>query len=190
MYKNKQLLTPQELRKLLICDAKRGTLIWRVRPLKYFASTGYGGAKGARARWNAQHLGEPALNTLSVQGYRVGAIFGRMYRSHRVIWAMHCGEWPEEQIDHINGIRDDNRIDNLRAVCGFDNMRNQKRHENNTSGFTGVSWDEASQKWFVQIRANGRSKYLGIFEELSDAVAARKAANIKYGFHENHGRTQ
>lgn len=113
---------------------------------------------------------------------------GRHYMAHRLAFLYMTGAFPEEQVDHINHIRNDNRWANLRAVTRLENSRNLKRPTRNTSGHIGVSWVEPRKKWTVNIRINGKLKHLGYFESLEDAVAARKVASREHGFHENHGQ--
>jgi len=107
---------------------------------------------------------------------------------HRLIWAWVYGIYPKEQMDHINGNPTDNRLVNLRAATQSTNMRNRRISKNNTSGFHGVYWDKVKNTWRVQIQVDGKHKYLGRHKELDDAVRARKQAEVKYGYHENHGR--
>ncbi|MGY0156362.1 HNH endonuclease signature motif containing protein [Edwardsiella tarda] len=116
-------------------------------------------------------------------------IQNKRYYAHRVIWEMHNGPIPDNyQVDHINGNKSDNRIDNLRIVKNCDNAKNQKRKETNRSGMTGVSWDTQTQRWRAHITVDGKMKSLGRYEDKLEALAARKRAEIKYNFHENHGR--
>jgi hypothetical protein len=100
------------------------------------------------------------------------------------------GSWPEDQIDHINGNGLDNRLENLRAVSNGENLRNQKIPKNNTSGTIGVSFYKRHQKYQASIKINGIRKHLGYFKNKEEAIAARAVANIKYNFHENHGRKE
>jgi len=99
------------------------------------------------------------------------------------------GEWPKVDIDHINGRRDDNRWCNLREVTRKENCRNRKRPKTNTSGCIGVSQRENSGKWRAYIN-NDKNKrvYIGDFTSKEEAIAARKAAEIKYGYSPTHGR--
>lgn len=121
-------------------------------------------------------------------GYLRLSLNGKRYKSHRLAWLYVHGEWPEGEIDHINGIRTDNRASNLRVVSRSENMKNTALPVTNTSGFLGVTWLKDRKKWLAQIMVNGKCKNLGRFSDLNKAVIARKEAEIKYGFHENHGR--
>lgn len=180
------LPTPEELRKLLRYEPDTGKLFWRARSVALFSSTGRRSANHACALWNSRFAGKEAFTADDGGGYKSGGIFCRLHRAHRVIWALHHDEWPTHEIDHINGVKDDNRIVNLRDVSHIENSRNTRRSSNNTSGHMGVGWNKARGKWEARIKV-GRQIYLGLFDVFEDAVAARKAAEIKYGFHENHG---
>lgn len=108
------------------------------------------------------------------------------YKAHRLIWALVYGEWPI-CIDHEDGNRANNRISNLRNVCARENSLNQRLRSNNKSGCSGVNWKTKVQKWQSQIRDNGEYVYLGCFDSLFDAIASRKSAELRLGYHENHG---
>ena len=86
----------------------------------------------------------------------------------------------DKVVDHINGLKYDNRKSNLRICTYSDNSKNQKKRSNNTSGVTGVSWCEKDSCWVAQICVNGRTMYLGGFQEKSDAIKVRKKAEEKY----------
>jgi hypothetical protein len=113
----------------------------------------------------------------------------KKYQAHRIAWVLHCGSWPEFEIDHINGIKIDNRISNLRVVTHDENMRNQRRYKSSTSGVAGVSWRKCIGKWRSSIHNKGQHYHLGYFTDKQDAIAARKSAEAEYGFHKNHGST-
>ena len=106
----------------------------------------------------------------------------REYMAHRLAWLYMTGEWPTEQIDHINGTKDDNRFSNLREATNQENHRNRTRlPSNNTSGHVGVYWKRKRQKWCAQIKINGEVKVLGSsFDSKQDAIAARREAEKKY----------
>lgn len=105
---------------------------------------------------------------------------GKKLLAHRVIYAIVHGAMPDGQIDHINGNRVDNRIENLRYVSASENSHNYKMPKTNTSGFQGVSWSAQTCKWMAYIRVDNRQVYLGLFEDINDAIHARKMAKMKY----------
>ena len=176
----KNLPSPEYLHKCLRYDAATGALTWCSRPQDHFAN------KQAWKRWNNIFSGTEA-GRLHHKGYRQVKINGRQYLAHRIIWAMFHGVWPEGQIDHIDGDRLNNRISNLRDVEQRINQRNAKMQSNNTSGVNGVSWGKRRQKWIAQITIDGKQKYLGCFDTVEDAAAARKAADVENGFTARHG---
>jgi hypothetical protein len=98
------------------------------------------------------------------------------------------GDFPEDQIDHINGVRSDNRWCNLRAVSRQENAKNKRTPSDNSSGVIGVCWDRREKKWRAEIQSGKVKHALGHFPEFSDAVAARKKAERDLEFHKNHGR--
>jgi len=112
----------------------------------------------------------------------------RTYKAHRLAWLYVYGYWPDGEIDHINHIRNDNRIENLRVVTSQENSRNRAISKANSSGFTGVHIDKRTQRWQARIRVNGALINLGFFKCRAEAENKRKEANILYGFHENHGK--
>lgn len=189
---NKPLPDAGTLHNIFDFDPSTGFLKHRMRSAHYFTSTGRGGQEGQAARWNGKHAGKVAGSKTAI-GYRavrVPLIGGGSVSvmSHKIAWAMFYGEWPGQIIDHINGVRDDNRPGNLRLSTLKDNARNMCLPRNNTSGFCGVIWDKGISKWVAQIIVDGRRIYLGSFEDKIDAVAARKSANSRYGFHDGHGK--
>lgn len=123
-----------------------------------------------------------------VTGYRSTGILKYQFLSHRIVWALHYGEWPQMQMDHINGVRSDNRLQNLRLVTLQENNMNLARRCDNKSGYTGVYFDKAARCWVARITKNGKTYGVGRFETADEAGAARKEAERRFGFHENHGR--
>ena len=120
-------------------------------------------------------------------GYIYFRFDDKNWASHRIIWKMETGEDPVE-IDHINGVRDDNRWSNLRSVTPSQNSRNKAIRSNNTSGYQGVSWDKKKEFWKAYITIGGKRVHLGSFKNFDDAVSARKAAEQQNNYHPNHGR--
>lgn len=128
--------------------------------------------------------------TIDKDGYVNVNTCGKVRKAHRIIWDMLYPDAPVQddgQIDHINHIRDDNRKINLRKVSVRGNRMNISHTCKNTSGVMGVSWCPKKNAWRAHITVCKRFKHLGYFSSLTDASAARKDAEIKYGFHENHG---
>ncbi len=170
------------LRQLLTYDPDTGIMLWLPRERGLFNRS------SSWSRWNRWYAGRVAMTAKARGGYLHGRIFGVAYRAHRVVWALHHGEWPHDMIDHINGIKTDNRIENLRVVSIFENQQNVSRRKTNKSGVTGVCWDSANGKWRAQLSVNKQRVNLGRFADFEEAVAVRKAAAIAHGFHPNHGR--
>jgi hypothetical protein len=118
----------------------------------------------------------------SKSGYRRIHVLGKRYYEHHLVWIYHYGELPNCQIDHINRIKDDNRIENLRLCPNnhSDNHQNMPKQNNNTSGYTGVTYDKNRKKWQAQIKINGKYKFLGRFNNIEDAVKSRDEGKLKY----------
>jgi hypothetical protein len=125
---------------------------------------------------------------ISVKGYLVIKVNNRQYRAQRLAFLYMTGYFPKHMVDHINGIKTDNRWINLRDVSNRENNRNRKLSITNNSGCVGVLWYKPSKKWVSYIYINSKRIHLGYFNSLLNAVAARKSADIKYNFHRNHGR--
>lgn len=115
-------------------------------------------------------------------------LFGRVYKAHRLAWLYVHGKFPEEQLDHINHDGTDNRMCNLRESNDKINLKNKSMYVTNTSGQSGVVWHKCSQKWLAQISVSGVYKHLGVFNCITAAILTRKAAEVKYNYHCNHGK--
>lgn len=182
----KPLPSPEVLRQLLRYEPETGKLFWKERGPEWFDGRRQKAAHRA-ANWSSRYADKEAFTAKS-HGYHVGRIFDQMFRAHRVIWAMETSAWPDGDIDHINGVRSDNRIVNLRDISSSLNNRNMRLRSNNTSGVPGVYFSRSAGKWVACAWADGTYHYLGLHETVSDAIAARKLADPMLGFHENHGR--
>ncbi|MDM9643887.1 HNH endonuclease signature motif containing protein [Rhizobium sp. S163] len=178
-------LTFTDVSKLLKYEQETSKLFWLPRAPDLF-NVGNRGSKVSADRWNDRYAGEEAFTALR-HGYFVGHIFRRMYMAHRVIWLLHYGEWPSDQVDHINGVRTDNQLSNLRNVTNAENGRNAKRPHDNTSGTCGVYWNKQTRRWRAYIGFDGRPKHLGSFKDIEDAIAARAKANVEFGYSLRHG---
>lgn len=97
-------------------------------------------------------------------GYIEIGVDGAVYKAHRLAWLYAYGVWPEAEIDHINGVRDDNRICNLREASRADNMQNKRTYKSSSSGLLGAMFHKSSGKWSAAIQVNGKRKHLGLFD--------------------------
>jgi hypothetical protein len=122
-----------------------------------------------------------AANSMDVHGYVVVFFNGKIYKAHRLIWAIVHGELPKGHIDHINGNRSDNRIQNLRVVTQQQNSHNQQNiNKRNKSGFRGVCWNRKSSKWQASISVNSKTIYIGVFSTPENAHLAYLNAKKVY----------
>lgn len=112
----------------------------------------------------------------------------KRYLAHRVAWFYVYGVFPDNCLDHINQNPSDNRIDNLREVTFLENCRNKRKGRRNSTGCLGVSYSKKNKKYQSSIRFNQKHIWLGYSDNLQDAIDKRKQAEIKYGYHENHGK--
>lgn len=175
---------PETLRLLLDYNPETGALTWRARTPDLFKDEKHSAQRKCDA-WNRRMAGREAFTAIG-HGYLKGSIFNERYAAHRVAWAIYYGSWPDGQIDHINGIRTDNRIANLRDTDNATNGKNQRLGRNNRSGVNGVLFDRG--KWVARIKVGGVTKHLGRFKSLEDAAQARRIADAQHSFHPNHGR--
>lgn len=167
-----------ELERLLEYNHETGLLFWKARTPDMFELTKGRTKEHSSAQWNARWAGKEALSKIN-DGYKMGSINYQPVSAHRVIWKLITGEEPEI-LDHINGIRDDNRFSNLRNGSDSSNRKNTRKRVSNRP-YTGVMKDKKSGKWVVTIQ-------VGTYEDLDEAVAARKHAESLLGYHPNHGR--
>ena len=128
------------------------------------------------------------VGCIGTSGYVEVGYNGKLLKAHRIIWEVCNGPIPDGMnIDHINGIRSDNRIENLRVVLHSENMKNVRLRSVNRSGLHGVLVDKYG-KYQANIGNCGKLKYLGYFADFFEACCARKSAEKELNFHENHGR--
>lgn len=127
---------------------------------------------------------EKPVGTMSGGGYLVIRIKGKAYKVHALAWLYVYGAVPRKGIfiDHINRIKTDNRISNLRLATPSENQRNIGVKKNNTSGHRGVYWSKSNKNWFARIYIDGEMISLGSFLRLDDAIGARNSAERHYGY--------
>lgn len=175
-----------ELNYLLECfeyNKEDGILYWKIRPLYHFKNNKIMKAMNSK-------LSGKIAGTLSSKGYINIALDKKHYMAHRIIWKLYYGIEPTALIDHINGNKDDNRIENLREVTHLENCRNIKKlNKFNKSGYTGVHLCKKTKKWFAFIYLKGKSISLGSFGTIEEAIAAREeGVNKFYGEHYNRSK--
>ena len=173
------------LLQILRYEPATGDLFWLERPSNMFSDNPRGRLSANAATWNTRYAGKPALASMN-KGYKHGALFKKTVQAHRVIWKMVHGV-DAETVDHIDGNPGNNRIKNLRSVSQSENMRNMRIISTNKSGVTGIYWHSECEKWCAEIWVS-KHIHLGLYASFDEALAARKTAEIKYGFHANHGR--
>jgi hypothetical protein len=152
------MLTSERLRELLDYDPTTGTFVWKV------------GRRGHAA-------GRVAGRIIARNGYHEIKIDQQYYRGHRLAWLYVYGEWPQG-LDHVNRVRTDNRIDNLRLATQSQNNANRAMPRHNTSGYKGVSYK--ARKWEASIAVRGRTIYLGRFGSALEASAVYQEAAAAY----------
>lgn len=160
------MITAEKARDVLEYCQQTGVLRWRVDR---------GPVKAGQIAGNARP-----------DGYRQLTINGKAYLAHRVVWLLVRGEWPNIEIDHINGNKSDNRIENLRDVAKSVNLQNQFRpHKHNRfSKYMGVSWDRERNKWRASLTLGGKNIKIGRF---ATEEAAHKAYLVaKARLHEGY----
>jgi hypothetical protein len=168
----KSIEVPSQSRLRELFDYADGQLIWKARPLSEF--------KNQRACniWNTRYAGKVA-GGLKPDGYWAICIDYVRYKAHRLVYAWHNGAYPSQlEIDHINGVPSDNRIENLRLATRTENVANSTKPYTNTSGFKGVFWSKRGKKFTAQIRINGKRTHLGYFQSAEEAASVYARASL------------
>lgn len=159
-------ILPVKMKDCLSYNPVTGKIIWTRSIASYL--------KGSEAGFICNH------------GYRRIGFQGTKYQAHRVAWFLYHGDCPIGlQIDHIDGNRQNNQINNLRLVNPCENACNSTLRKDNKSGHLGVNWYSPYSKWRVRIKTST----LGYFSDKQEAIRARKQAEKKLGFHPNHGKS-
>ena len=154
-------LTAEHLRSVLHYEPETGIFTWKVSTSRRVKAGDAAGCPGGG-------------------GYPQIRVQRRLHQAHRLAWLYMYGVWPKDQLDHVNRIRTDNRISNLREVTNKQNGQNAGKYSNNTSGYPGVHWHKRASKWQARITHNYKDIHLGYFSILEEALSARKAAEKIY----------
>lgn len=148
------VVTIARLRELFQYDHGTGALTWAGRPARCI------------------RIGM-AAGCLDSDGYRVVGLDGKLYKAHRIIFAMQTGEWPKHEVDHRNGVRSDNAWANLRTATSAENKQNKQRAQaNNRTGYLGVCFIPKRRHFRAQITIAGKCKHIGSFPTAEAAHAA------------------
>ena len=144
-------LSADNIKSILFYDKDTGVFTWKISP-------------------NIKVQIGAIAGRMNSGGYRDIVYNYKVYKSHRLAWLYQYGEWPPEQIDHINGVKTDNRIKNLRLATIRENSRNKKCHRQ--GHLVGARFDARRNRWQAHIVINGKWTHLGMFnteKEASDA---------------------
>lgn len=160
---SKRVITQERLHSLLDYETETGLFRWRVRRNKIQPGEIAGGRHPNKSWRTGCHIS-------------VG-VDGKSYMAHRLAWFYVHGNWPQNEIDHINGDGSDNRIANLRLATRSQNAMNTRCYRTNKSGFKGV---QLVHYWKASIFLNGREKYLGSFKTAEAAHDAYADAARKF----------
>jgi len=162
-------LTLEKLKQVLDYDPASGIFTWKIQ------------------RSSSANVGDIA-GSINHAGYRRIIIGGIRYRAHRLAFFYVNGRWPIYEIDHINNIKDDNRISNLREASRCENALNRPLNIQNTSGVKGVHFYRRYGKYSAQIRVNKKQIHLGFFADINAATSVIRAYREKvHGEFANHG---
>ncbi len=155
-------VSPEKLRELLEYNSETGRLFWKER------------AWGSKT-FNTRFAGKEAFTNVNRKGYLQGVLLTYNHLlAHRVAWAIHYGEWPPMgyQIDHINQVKTDNRISNLRIATASENCHNTHTRRGGTSIYRGVSLHRQSKRWQAVFTNAREVNYLGLFDTEEEAAQA------------------
>lgn len=153
-----------------------GQLVWK----EVITNRAHLRGKVAGSKTSAKSVGGLVYLRIKINGVE--------YLAHHLVYLMLKGKWPRMGLDHVSGNTLDNRITNLREATVAVNGQNQRKSIDNSSGYTGVSFQRRDKIWVAYICVKKKRLHLGSFSTRQEAVEARKQANVTYGFSKTHGR--
>jgi len=159
----------KKLLSLIKFNELTGLWSWKYRPT-------------AKKEWNTRYAHKIAGTTLK-NGYVHIRIDGKLYYAHRLAWFYMTGDWPKEEIDHIDGNPSNNMWENLREATCSENLCNSKKKIDNTSGHKGIYFYEKRNTWYAIIHKNGKRVFYKAFKTKQDAILARN--NVIFQYHKD-----
>lgn len=175
-------VTVDLLRHFIDINLSDGSMRWKHRHRHHFKSDV--SFKG----WNTRYAGKPTFKSTDGRGYLRASIQDKDYKAHIVAWALYHSEWPRGEVDHINGNKKDNSLNNLRLATSSQNKMNVSPRIGGSSSHKGVCWVSTRGKWEARITANGKTLRLGYFDDENEAARAYKnAATDLHGEFRNYG---
>lgn len=165
-------ITAENIRTFVDYDSVTGRFTWKTREIRP-------GMKLTDEGWNTRFAGKLVAERRHRHGHLQIGLFCKNYIAHRIAWMWFYGVKPERDLDHKNGDPSDNRISNLRLATTSQNLMNSKTRTDNTSGVKGVSWSRKSKKWYAYIVVDQKMRALGLYDEIDDAITARKRAETE-----------
>lgn len=172
-------LTQKYLKECLHYDHETGVFTWKDRPLWHFKGCSNQRQEAVCKAWNTKYSGKMITSKKEENGYMRTTILYRNHTLHRLAFLYIEGFFPEYDVDHINGIKDDNRWCNLRHASRMCNMQNCGLRSDNSSGVTGVIWNKTRKKWFASIKILQKEISLGYFSDYDKAVMARYQEEVR-----------
>lgn len=179
-FEMKEYPTQEQIKALLDYNPLTGSFVWKERPIEAFTPGKY--QLNAYMTFHGRYAGKPA-GRFDKDGYLkipISPLPGH-FMAHRLAWVYVYGYDPGE-LDHKNRTPSDIRIDNLREATHADNLKNFGIRKDSKSGVNGVTFHERYNAWRARIKVGYKSIHLGMFPDFSEAVKARYAAEVQYGF--------
>ena len=149
------MLTQARLKELIVYDPETGLVAQK--PRKGVSDTSF--------KSGADHN----------RGYKQIGVAKKVHLVHRLAWLYMTGEWPANDVDHINGDRADNRWANLRQATSAENKCNSRMRSDNTSGVKGISWEAKANRWRAEIWHEGKKHYVGVSKNIDELLPKLEA---------------